>query len=414
MRASTLLNRVFTFTGATVTAVDYPGHGPVTATVKLTARTKLSCPHCPFSTTASYDTRWNASSWRHLDTAGTPMILKMLRRRLRCPAHGVVVQAVPFARHGSRFTRDFEDLVAWLVTRMDKSSVSAFTRIAWRTVGAICERVVADQLDASRFGNLVNLGVDEISWRKHHNYLTLVSDHETSTILWGSAGKNAATLDKFFSEIGPENTANIQAVSMDMGAAFIKSVKANAPNAAICIDPFHVVQLGTKALETVRRAHWQRARSLPDQAFAKKYQGNRYALLKNPGTLTPTQQETLEQLREDGGTLWEGYLLKESLREVFAGDLEPEVVMAMIQSWCDAATTSGLGPFMKAGATLRGHIDGVHAAVTRGLSNGKHEGLNNKIRTMTRRSYGFHSPEAALALIMLACGPVEVRLPYKR
>src|SRR5690606_4460541 len=115
-----------------------------------------------------------------LDLGGTPLVLKMLRRRLRCPEHGVVVQAVPFARPNARFTRDFEDLVAWLVTRADKSSVSAFTRIAWRTVGAICERVVEEQLDDTRFENLVSLGVDEISWKKHHNYLTLISDHETS------------------------------------------------------------------------------------------------------------------------------------------------------------------------------------------------------------------------------------------
>ncbi|MBB2997043.1 ISL3 family transposase [Paeniglutamicibacter cryotolerans] len=414
MRATTLLNRVFKFTGATVTAVHHVGHGPITATVKLTARRKLSCPHCPFTTTAGYDTRWTESSWRHLDAAGTPVILKMLRRRLRCPAHGVLVQAVPFARPASRFTRDFEDMVAWLVTRTDKTSVSTFIRIAWRTVGAICARVVGDQLDETRFEGLVNLGVDGISWRKHHNYLTLVSDHETSTILWGGAGKNAATLDRFFIEIGPENTASIEAVSMDMGAAFSKSVRTNAPDAVICIDPFHVVQLGTNALEVVRRDQWQRARALPDQSFAKKYKGHRYALLKNPGTLTEKQSATLDHLREDGGTLWQGYLLKESLREIFAGDLSSAEVMAMIQDWCDAATTSGLGPFMKAGATLRGHINGIHAAVSRGLSNGKHEGLNNKIRTMTRRSYGFHSPEAALALIMLACGPVEVRIPYQK
>lgn len=256
--------------------------------------------------------------------------------------------------------------------------------------------------------------MDEISWKKHHNYLTLVSDHETSTILWGAAGKNAATLDQFFTEIGPENTKSIEAVSMDMGAAFIKSVKANAPNAAICIDPFHVVQIATNALETVRRAHWQKARELPDQSFAKKYKGNRYALLKNPENLTEKQQSTLEQMRSDGGELWEAYLLKESLREVFAGDLNHEDVMDMIGQWCDAATASGLAPFMKAGATLRGHTEGIYQAVTRGLSNGKHEGLNNKIRTMTRRTYGLHSPEATLALIMLACGPITTKLPYQK
>lgn len=119
-------------------------------------------------------------------------VLSMLLKRLRCPAHGVVVQGVPFARPGSRFTTCFEDIIAWLVARADKTSkttVSRFARIAWRTVGAICERVVAEQLDATRFEGLVNIGVDEISWRKHHRYLTLVSDHATKEDRVGRPGE---------------------------------------------------------------------------------------------------------------------------------------------------------------------------------------------------------------------------------
>lgn len=414
MRATTLLNRVLMLPGARVIDVD-PGPGPggpVSVRVALKARKRLDCPHCRFTTTAGYDTRWAESSWRHVDFSGRPLTLTMLRRRLVCPDHGVVVQKVPFARPGSRFTTDFEDMIAWLVTRADKTTVSTFARIAWRTVGAICERVVADQLDTTRFHGLVNIGVDEISWRKHHHYLTLVSDHETSKIVWGAPGKNAATLDGFFEDIGPTNTASIEAVSMDMGPAFIKSVKANAPKAVVCIDPFHVVQLATNALDTMRRAFWQQARELPDQSFAKKYKGNRYVLLKNPENLTEKQQATLELMRQDGGALWRAYELKEALREVFAGDLAPNDVIDMISQWCDLAASSHFPAFATAAATVRGHAQGIYAAVTRGLSNGRHEGLNNKIRTMTRRSYGFHTPEAALALIMLACGPITTRLPY--
>lgn len=416
MRATTLLNRVLNLTGVRGTGVD-PGTGdggPVLIRLALKARKRLRCPHCPFTTTAGYDTRWAESSWRHLDFAGRPAVLTMLRRRLQCPAHGVVVQAVPFARPGSRFSADFEDLVAWLVTRADKTTVSTFARIAWRTVGAICERVVAGQLDDTRFHGLVNIGVDGISWRKHHNYLTLASDHSTSKIVWGAPGKSAATLDGFFKDIGPENTASIEAVSMDMGPAFIKSVQANAPEAVVCIDPFHVVQLGTSAPDTVRRAFWQQARDLPDQTFARKFKGSRYVLLKNPQNLTEKQQATLELMRQVGGALREAYELKEALREIFAGDLDPADVMDMIGRWSDVAAGSGFPSFGKAAATVRGPIPGIHAAVTCGLSNGRHEGLNNKIRTMTRRSYGFHTPEAALALVMLACGPIEVRLPYQK
>jgi transposase len=417
MRATTLLNRVLNLTGVRVIDVD-PGildaAGPLVVRVALKARKRLDCPHCGFSTMAGYDTRWAESSWRHLDFSGRLVVLTMLRRRLVCSVHGVVVQGVPFARYGSRFSRDFEDMIAWLVTRADKTTVSVFARIAWRTVGAICERVVAEQLDESRFEGLVNIGVDEISWRKHHRYLTLVSDHATSKIVWGAPGKNAATLDGFFAEIGPANTAAVEAVSMDMGPAFAKSVRSNAPDAVICFDPFHVIQVATNALEAFRRSIWQRTRELPDQDIARKFKGTRWVLLKNPQDLTEKQQATLAGLERAGGLLWDAYRLKESLREVFAGDLNPDDVMEMITTWCELAATSGISEFTRAAATIRSHTQGIHAAVTRKLSNGRHEGLNNKIRTMTRRSYGFHTPDAALALIMLACGPVEIKLPYQK
>lgn len=417
MRATTLLNRVLNLAGVRVVDVDAGpagATGPLSVRVALTARKRLDCPHCAYSTMAGYDTRWAESTWRHLDFSGRVLVLTMLRRRMKCPAHGVVVQSVPFARPGSRFSTEFEEMIAWLVTRADKTTVSQFARIAWRTVGAICERVVAEQLDESRFESLVNIGVDEISWRKHHRYLTLVSDHATSKIVWGAPGKNAATLDGFFKEIGPANTAAIEAVSMDMGPAFAKSVKANAPDAVICYDPFHVVQLATNALESFRRTIWQRTRELPDQDIAKKFKGTRWVLLKNPANLTEKQLATLAGLQRTGGMLWDAYQLKESLREVFAGDLSPADVMEMITAWCDLAAKSNIREFVRAAATIRSHTAGIHAAVTRKLSNGRHEGLNNKIRTMTRRSYGFHTPEAALALIMLACGPVEIKLPYQK
>ncbi|WP_434612577.1 ISL3 family transposase [Arthrobacter sp. A5] len=203
-------------------------------------------------------------------------------------------------------------------------------------------------------------------------------------------------------------------MSMDMGPAFAKSVRTNAPGAVICYDPFHVIQLATNALESFRRSIWQRARDLPDQDIAKKFKGTRWVLLKNPQNLTGKQQVTLAGLEQAGGLLWDAYQLKESLREVFAGDLNPADVMEMITTWCELAATPNIREFAWAAATIRSHTDGIHAAVTRQLSNGRHEGLNNKIRTMTRRSYGFHTPEAALALIMLACGPVEIKLPYQK
>ncbi|MGH3919378.1 MAG: ISL3 family transposase [Pseudonocardiaceae bacterium] len=254
--------------------------------------------------------------------------------------------------------------------------------------------------------------VDEISWKKHHHYLTLVSDHATGKIVWGKAGKDTATLDAFFGEL-PEGAAEgLEAVSMDLGPAYAKSVRTHAPRATICFDPFHVVKLATEALDTVRRQVWQSARKLRDQSIAKRFKGARWALLKNPIDLTEEQSGTLRQIKRTGGALWRAYQLKEALRAVFAGDLDPADTNVMLDRWCSKAQRSRIPEFVKAARTIRKHRDGSNAAIDHGLSNGRQEGLNNKVRLIIRRAYGFHSAKATLATVMLACGPVNLELPY--
>ena len=163
------------------------------------------------------------------------------------------VEAVPFARHRSGFTRDFEDLIAFLVTKTDKTTIVGFARVVGQR-RAICERVVADGLDPGRLDGLVNIGVDEVSWRKHHRYLTLVTDH-TPARSCGAPGKDTATLDAFFDELPDGAAEAIEAISMDMGPAYPRRC-GNARPAVICFDPFHVVKLVTDALDVVRREAW--------------------------------------------------------------------------------------------------------------------------------------------------------------
>ena len=147
--------------------------------------------------------------------------------------------------------------------RDGQEAVTRALRIDWDTVGRICERVVADELAPARLDELFNLGVDEVSWRKHHNYLTLVVNHDTGKIVWGAEGKDTKTLDTFLDALGEVRSSQIEAVSMDMGPAFRKSVLTHAEQATICFDPLHVVQLATEVLNTVRREVWQQLRELP-------------------------------------------------------------------------------------------------------------------------------------------------------
>lgn len=337
-------------------------------------------------------------------------------RRLWCPTHGARTEGVPFARPGSDFTADFEALVAWLATRTDKTAITRLVRVTWRTVGRIIERVVADELDPGRLDDLFEIGVDEISWRKHHKYLTLVANHRTGKIVWGAQGKSAKTFDGFFNELGEARSAQITAISMDMAPAFAKSMRkeGHAPKATICYDPFHVVKLATDALEKVRRAHWRTVWDLGDKTTARKFKGARWALLKNPEDLTDTQAEILTQIQRSAKKLWRAYELKEALRAIFTGDLNKAEVDELLRRWCSRAQRSRLEPFITTGRTIRQHRKGILAAIALGINNGRIEGLNNRVRLIVRRGFGFHTAHAALALVMLSCGPIELDLPHER
>ena len=172
--------------------------------------------------------------------------------------------------------------------------------------------------------------------------------------------------------------------------------------------------LGTEALEEVRKDLWREMRKLPSPVYARKFAGARWALLKNPGTLTKRQGLALLAIKQRGGALWRAYEMKESLRAIFAGDLEIDEVNEMLDHWCKRASRSRLSSFIRLSKTIRTHREGILASIRLGVSNGRVEGLNTKVRSIIARSYGFHSAKATLALVMLACGPIDLKLPYER
>jgi transposase len=414
VRVTTAFKRLCRLDDVNVTAVEFLAT-MVVVTVALRRR-RLLCPHCGHKTRWRYDTRPVPSRWRHLDLGTWRLEVRADLRRLRCPTHGVVVEGVPFARPGAHLTRDLDDLLAWLATRMDKSAVARLCRVSWRTVGRACERVVATELDPDRLDGLFRIGVDEISWRKHHKYLTLVVDHDRGKVIWGAKGKDAKTLDAFFDELGPQRSAQLSAVSLDLGPAYLKSVQAegHAPQAVVCADPFHLVKLVGEALDEVRRELWNQLRRLPDDRWAKDFKGSRWALLKNPEDLTETQAAQLARIRRNRGGMWRAYEMKEQFRAIFAGDLGRDEAGELLDRWCARAQRSRLAPFVKVARTMRERRELLLNAVEHGISNGRVEGLNTKVRLLIRRAYGFHSADAALALVMLAAGPIDLKLPHER
>ena len=412
MRVTTAFNMLLQLSGVNVTAVAFEP-GRVVVDVRLRRR-RLVCPHCDWSTAARHNVQARPSTWRALDLGVWKVVVRATLRRLACPDHGVVVEMVPFARHGARLTRDVDDLVAWLATKMNKTAATRLVRVNWRTIGAVIARVVADELDPRRLADLYEIGIDEVSYRKHHNYLTVVADHRSGKVVWCDQGKDTATAQRFFDDLGPVGSATLTAVSMDMGKAFPKAVAARAPQAVICWDPFHVVALGTRELEVVRRGHWNQLRESTDAATARKFKGARWALLRNPDDLSDRQHDTLAALRRAGGAVWRAYQLKEALRGVFDPALRHTDVSVLLDRWCAWAQRSRIPGFVKLARTIRAHRDGILAAVRLGLSNGRIEGLNGQVRLIIRRAFGFHSAQAAAAMVMLCCGPLELILPHER
>ncbi len=198
-----------------------------------------------------------------------------------------------------------------------------------------------------------------------------------------------------------------------MGPGYAKSAREHCPRATICIDNFHVAKLGSEALDEVRREHWNELRSLGDQDAARKFKEARWALLKNPTNLTDKQAETLRALKRSGGKVARAYQLKEALRAIFAPGLSKADVAELLGRFCSRASRSRLPSFVRLAKTIRKHREGILAAIELGITNARVEALNNKVRLITRRAYGFHSAQAALALIYLTCGPINLTLPHE-
>ena len=158
MRVTTAFNRVLGLAGASVRAVRLDVDG-VVVTVALRRRRRV-CSGCGQVVAATHDTVW--SRWRHLNLGGQRCWIACWVRRVKCPDCGVRVEAVPWARPGSRFTRDFEDVAAWLAQQMARQPITRLLRVAWDTVGRIVERVVADRRDETRLAGLVVIGVETV------------------------------------------------------------------------------------------------------------------------------------------------------------------------------------------------------------------------------------------------------------
>ena len=382
------------------------GKTPVTSEVLvLSVRPKVCrasrCPHCR-KRCPGYDSGEGTRRWRTLDVGATKAYLQAAAPRVQCPEHGVAVAHVPWARPGAKHTWAFEDTCAWLAANTALSVLTVFLRIAWRTVAAIVTRVIADGRDTNDLlSGLVRIGIDEISYRKGQRYLTVVVDHGTGRLVWAKEGRSQETLGKFFDQLGDQRAALLTHVSCD-GADWIHAVvRQRAPQAVICLDPFHVVAWAMKALDKVRVPTMVKAGVRDRHAM--------WATRKNPADLTGEQKTSLAGIAATNRTLYRAYLLKEQLREVFR--VKGRKGRQLLAGWLSWASHSRIPEFVGLARSIRRYRDLIWNTLDHGLSNARSEATNTHLRTLTKRAYGFHSPDALIAMALLTRGDLCPQLP---
>ena len=367
------------------------------------------CPHCQVRR-PGYDPG-RERRWRALDWGRTKVFVIATVPRVECAEHGVIVASVPFARHGARHTKAFEELAAWCAVEMSASAASRLLRCTWRTIGAIVTRVVADINEQELFEDLRRVGVDEISYRKHHRYLLVVVDHDRRRLVHATDGANARTLNAFFDRLGEQRTAAITHVSADGAPWISRTVAKRCPNATLCADPFHIVNWATMALDEVCRDVWnqvrvRRRRARSAVGAGKVIKHARWALWKNPENLTEQEQASLAFIAATHPRLHRAWALKEGLRVALAeGDI------AGLDRWIAWAQRSRILPFVELSRRVRTFYNAIVATMREGLSNALVESVNTKIRLIARRAFGFHNVNALIALARLSLSGQRPVLP---
>jgi transposase len=391
------------------------GEGLLVAYVRPRKGARQRCGRCgrrgPW-----YDRGEGRRRWRSLDVGPVQAWLEADAPRVNCPEHGPTVIFVPWARHGAGHTLMFDDQVAWLAVHTSRTAVAQLMRIAWRTVGAICARVSRDgQAGRDRLAGLKRIGIDEISYKKGHRYITCVVDHDTARLVWAAPGRDKATVAAFFDALGEQRSAQITHVSTDGADWIIKVVDQRCPNAVRAADPYHVVAWATEALDQVRRDVWNTARGGKGRATeaSKALKNARWVLWKDPDHLSEAQQARLAWIERTHPRLHRAWALKEGLRWVFQLSRQgfPRLALTALDRWISWARRCRIPAFVALARRIVRHRDAIEASIVHQLSNALVESVNTKLRLITRMAFGFHDPHALIGLALLALGGLCPPLP---
>lgn len=443
--ADTLLNKLMNVNGAVVessmlyTDTDNVKH------IRIQARpNKWHQDDCPFcrKRCAGYDRpAKNPKVWRGLDLGSILFEIEYHTHRVLCPTHGVVTAAVPWAYPGSYFTKEFDLTVAWLAKYLPRSAVSNYMRIDWQTVGNCISRALQDLEPerSRRLNGLVNIGIDETSYKKGHKYITIIVNHDTNTVVWVGEGHGKSVLEQFYKSLTPKQLSSIRVVTGDGAKWITECVNEFTPDCERCVDPFHVVEWAMDALDEVRKDRWHEAYAKAKEmakenprkpgrpkaddnvslaiskakAAAKEIKDSSYTLGKAPEHLTDKQQVRLDIIQATDPQLYRAYKLKESLRLLLKNKDVTEAEMEL-KHWLWWASHSRIPAFKELYAKIKRHKQFILNTIKLGLSNARIEATNNKIKLIVRKAYGFRNIQNMIDMVYLVCADYDIPLPNRK
>jgi transposase len=370
-------------------------------------RRLLRCGVCRQRCLEVHDSR-KEREWRDLSMRKLALKLRYRPRRVECPRCGVRVEDFPWAEPWARVTAALSNAVAVLARELSWQGTARQYGLNWKSVATIVKRAVQYGLRHRKRPPVHVIGIDEVSRRKGQVYLTVVYDLERRVLLWVGDDRTEEAVRPFFTkEMGIRRCRTLQVVCMDMWAAYAKLVRQHAPNAQILFDRFHIVKHLNEAVNVVRRELWRRLTSKERTTF----KGTRWLLLKNSWNLKDNQKERLSTLVQWNTPLVRAWYLKEAF-QLFWTYKQPWRAQQHLNKWIRSAMRSKLDAFKKFAQMLRSHLDGILPWTKIRVSNGAVEGMNNKIKSISHRSFGFRTAEHFIAAIYHCCA--RLPLPVER
>ncbi|MEO1935288.1 MAG: ISL3 family transposase [Myxococcales bacterium] len=357
----------------------------VVVSVELDPGATLHCPKCE-GRGSRYDSR--ERRWRHLDTMQYRTILVADVPRVQCDEHGVVQVTVPWSDPKSRFTALFEALVIDWLKEASFSAVARQLSLSWDQVDGIQERAVRRGLARRRKQRPRRIGVDETSFRKRAEYITVVNDLDQNKVLWIGDDRRKQTLSAFYTELGVEGCNRLESVAMDMWAPYISSTREHVPDAdrRIVFDKFHVAQHLGRAVDEVRKSENRELAREGDGRLKK----TKYLWLTNPDRMSRSRWEGFAPLRNSHLRVARAWAIKESAMMLW-GYVRRGWAERAWKGWYDWAIRSRLEPIKRVARLIRYYWDGVINAATTNVTNARSEGMNSKIQWIKRKACGYRN-----------------------